>query len=73
MPSKVSVGIGFQYFNDWCIHLIPKWPLPGKNWGELHENEVIRAKTKMFYSSETFRTKVSGDKIWQMRCVAHIC
>lgn len=26
------------------IHLIPKWPPPGKSWGELHENEVMRAK-----------------------------
>ena len=26
------------------VHLIPKWPLLGKNWRELHENEVIRAR-----------------------------
>ena len=25
------------------IHLIPKWPPTVKSWGELHENEVIRA------------------------------
>ena len=27
-----------------AIHLIPKWPPPGKSWGELHKNEVMRAK-----------------------------
>ena len=32
------------------IHLIPKWPPTGKSWGELHENEVIRAKPKRIYS-----------------------
>ena len=41
------------------IHHIPKLPPSGKNWEELHGNEVMRAKSEISKASpKTFKTKV---------------
>ena len=62
----------------WLIHHIPKWPPSGKNWDELHGNEVMRAKSEIStVSPETFRTKVETshdkeEKTSQMPCMVPI-
>ena len=42
LPRRLS----FRSIRNRIIHLIPKWPPLRKGWSELHESEVIRAKTR---------------------------